>query len=222
MSTSTRKGVTPDQLKRASDDLNLTVSAIADSTGFSKAYVSEFRSKKRNFTPPEQARLRTYLEAQYKDAGQEFPEVADTSSTDLPHTLGSMVQRITRPAILLSDDVPKALSDKLLSLIDTNRIKVDDILGREFQDGGFFGGEFAKETEESIRELFAMLALNYIVILMLQGRNIVRQVGAEYPVKTMGDWLSKHISTTSPLGELLPSDEPTAVKTTNKTDKVAV
>lgn len=221
MNTSSRKGVTAEQIRQAAKDLDLTVSAIADGTGLSKAYISEFRNETRNLSQSQQAQLRSYLEAQYEAQGKTFPEVADTSSNDLLQGLGSMVQRITRPAILLSDDVPKALSDKLLNLIDTNRIKVGDILGREFQAGGFFGGEFAKETEESIRELFALLALNYIAILMLQGRNIARQVDAEYPVKTMGDWLSKHL-TTSPLGELLPPDEPTDVKTSNKTAKVAV
>lgn len=218
MATISKNGVTASQLKQASDDLNLTVSSIAAATGFSKAYISEFRSQKRNFTPPEQARLRAHLEEKYQEAGQEFPEVEDTSPSDLLQGLGGMIQRITRPAILLSDDVPKELSDKLLNLIDVNRIKVGDILGREFQPGGLFGGDFSKQTEEAIRELFALLALNYIAILMLQGRNIARQVDAEYPIKTMGDWLSKHLSN-SPLGELLPHDEPvkTAIKTAKET-----
>ncbi len=221
MSNLNRKNVTAEQVRQAAKDLDLTVSAIADGTGLSKAYISEFRNETRNLSQSQQAQLRTFLEAQYEAQGKSFPEAADTSSNDLLQGLGSMVQRITRPAILLSDDIPKALSEKLLNLIDTNRVKVSDILGREFQDGGFFGGDFSKETEEAIRELFALLALNYVAILMLQGRNIARQVDAEYPVKTMGDWLSKHLST-SPLGELLPPDEPKPVKTAIKTAKEAV
>jgi transcriptional regulator with XRE-family HTH domain len=221
MTTSNRRGVTAEQIRQAAKDLELTVSAIAEGTGLSKAYISEFRSETRNLSASQQAQLRNFLEAQYAAQSKSFPEPTDTSSTDLPKTLGSMIQRITRPAILLSDDVPKALSDKLLSLIDTNRVKVGEILGREFQAGGLFGGDFSTDTEEAIRELFALLALNYIAILMLQGRNIARQVDAEYPVKTMGDWLSKHL-TTSPLGELLPPDEQTDVNTSNKTAKVAV
>jgi transcriptional regulator with XRE-family HTH domain len=221
MTTSNRRGVTAEQIRQAAKDLELTVSAIAEGTGLSKAYISEFRSETRNLSASQQAQLRNFLEAQYAAQSKSFPEPTDTSSTDLPKTLGSMIQRITRPAILLSDDVPKALSDKLLSLIDTNRVKVGEILGRKFQAGGLFGGDFSTDTEEAIRELFALLALNYIAILMLQGRNIARQVDAEYPVKTMGDWLSKHL-TTSPLGELLPPDEQTDVNTSNKTAKVAV
>jgi len=220
MNTS-KKGVTAEQIRQAAKDLDLTVAAIADGTGLSKAYISEFRNETRNLSQSQQAQLRSYLNAQYKAQGKTFPEAVDTSSNDLLQGLGGMVQRITRPAILLSDDIPKAMSDKLLNLIDTNRIKVGDILGREFQPGGLFGGDFSKETEEAIRELFALLALNYVAILMLQGRNIARQVDAEYPVKTMGDWLSKHLST-SPLGELLPTDEQKPVKTIDQTAKETV
>lgn len=215
MPTLPKKTVTPEQIRQAAKDLDLTVSAIADGTGLSKAYISEFRNETRNLSQSQQAQLRSYLEAKYEEQGKAFPEAADTSSNDLLQGLGSMVQRITRPAILLSDDVPKAMSDKLLNLIDTNRVKVGDILSREFQPAGLFGGEFSKETENGIRELFALLALNYVAILMLQGRNIARQVDAEYPVKTMGDWLSKHLST-SPLGELLPLDDQKTVKTAIK------
>lgn len=221
MSIQTRKGVSAEQIRQAAKDLDLTVSAIADGTGLSKAYISEFRNETRNLSQSQQTQLRNFLELKYEEQGKDFPEAEDTSSSDLLQGLGGMVQRITRPAILLSEDVPKALSEKLLDLIDANRAKVSEILGREFQDGGFFGGDYSKETEEAIRELFALLALNYIAILMLQGRNIARQVDAEYPVKTMGDWLSKHLST-SPLAELLPQDEPaqSGGKKAEKTSKV--
>jgi transcriptional regulator with XRE-family HTH domain len=175
MTTISKQGVTSEQIRQAAKDLELTVSAIADGTGLSKAYISEFRNETRNLSQSQQTQLRAFLEAKYEEQGKEFPEAEDTSSNDLLQGLGGMIQRITRPAILLSDDIPKELSEKLLSLIDTNRIKVSEILGREFQDGGFLGGEFSKKTDEAIRELFALLALNYVAILMLQGRNIARQ-----------------------------------------------
>jgi transcriptional regulator with XRE-family HTH domain len=217
-----KKGVTPEQIRQAAKDLDLTVSAIADGTGLSKAYISEFRNETRNLSQSQQTQLRTFLEAKYEEQGKEFPEAEDTSTNDLLQGLGGMVKRITRPAILLCDDVPKELSDKLLDLIETNRIKVGEIMGREFQAGGFFRGDFSEKTEEYVREMFALLALNYIAILMLQGRNIASQVDAEYPVKTMGDWLSKHLSTSSPLATLIPPKEPTSVKTAGESTKEAV
>lgn len=211
MSTN-RKGITPEQLRQAAKDLNLTVAAIAEGTGLSKAYVSEFRNETRNLTPSQQNQLRTYLEAQYEEQGQDFPEAQDTSDQDLLQGLGGMVKRITRPAILLSENVPAPQAEKLLDLIEANRLKVGDILNTEFATGGFFGGEFSEETENAIREIFALLALNYVSILMLQGRNIARKVPDDMQPKTLGDWLSRYLSA-SPLSDLLPeADLAKAVK----------
>lgn len=205
MSTPSKRGVTPEQLRQACKDLNLTVAAVAEGTGLSKAYISEFRNETRNLSQSQQTQLRTYLDAQYEEAGQEFPEAEDTTSEELLQGLGSMVKRISRPAILLSDDVPKAQADKLLDLIEANRIKVTEVLASDFKNGGFLGGEFSDSTENAIREVFALLALNYVAILMLQGRNIARQVTADSSPKTVGDWLSTYLAK-SPLAELLPAE----------------
>lgn len=206
MATS-RKGVTPEQIRQAAKDLNLTVAAIAEGTGLSKAYISEFRNETRNLSQSQQTQLRTFLEAAYEDQGQKFPEDdGNASGQQLVQGLGGMIQRITRPAILLSDDLPKAQVDQLTNLIDANRLKVIDLLDQEFQPGGLLGGDFSPETEDAIRQTFALLALNYLAILILQGRNIVRQVPADQIPQTMGDWLSQYLAT-SPLAQLLPADE---------------
>lgn len=202
-----KKGVTPEQLQQAAKDLNLTVAAIAEGTGLSKAYISEFRNGKRNFKPSEQALLRSYLEAEYAEQGQDFPEEEEASDQELLNGLGGMVKRITRPAILLSEDVPAAQVEKLTDLIEANRLKVSDILNTEFAKGGFFGGEFSETTENAIREIFALLALNYVAILMLQGRNIARKLPEGAQPKTMGDWLSGYLAA-SPLADLLPEADP--------------
>lgn len=205
--TSSKKGVTSEQIRQAAKDLNLTVAAIADGTGLSKAYISEFRNETRNLSPTQQAQLRDYLETQYEAQGMVFPEAEDNSDTELLQGLGGMVKRISRPAILLSENVPAAQAEKLLDLIEGNRLKVQEVLAREFETGGFFGGEFSEETENAIRELFALLALNYVAILMLQGRNIASKVPEGAAPKTLGDWLSSYLSA-SPLAELLPAAVP--------------
>lgn len=208
MNTATsKKGVTSEQIRQAAKDLDLTVTGIADGTGLSKAYISEFRNETRNLSPTQQAQLRAYLEAQYEARGMTFPEAEDNSDTELLQGLGGMVKRISRPAILLSENVPAAQAEKLLDLIEGNRLKVQEVLAREFETGGFFGGDFSDETENAIRELFALLALNYVAILMLQGRNIANKVSEDAKPKTLGDWLSSYLSA-SPLAELLPAAVP--------------
>ena len=206
-----RKGVTPEQLRDLCKELNLTVAAVAEGTGLSKAYISEFRNETRNLSASQQAQLRSYLEQQCDEVGMEFPddEDADVSGQELVKGLGGMIQRISRPAILLADDIPKAQAAKLLDLIDANRLKVSELLTGEFKlKKGLFsdGDEFTAETDESIRQVFGLLALNYLAILTLQGRSIVQRVEPGTETKTMGDWFSRHLSN-SPMADFLPSAE---------------
>lgn len=204
------KTVTPEQIRQAAKDLSLTVAAIAEGTGLSKAYISEFRNETRNLSQSQQTQLRTFLETAYEAQGQDFPEDdGNASGQQLVQGLGGMVQQISRPAIFLSGDIPKAKVDQLMNLIDANRLKVTDLLEQDFQPGGFMGGDFSPETEDAIRQTFALLALNYIAILMLQGRNIVRKLPADYAPQTMGDWLSQYLAE-SPLALLLPDDDKAA------------
>jgi transcriptional regulator with XRE-family HTH domain len=201
-----RKGVTPEQLRQLSKELSLTVAAIAEGTGLSKAYVSEFRNETRNLSLSQETQLRAFLDEQCESQGVDFPEIeAGPSGSELAKSVGGFIQRISRPAILLSDELPKAQIARLTDLIEANRLKVADILAEEFTPGGLLGGDFSEATEEAIRQTFALLALNYVAILILQGSNIVRKLPQDYELKTMGDWLSQYL-TDSPLAELLPAD----------------
>lgn len=206
----TRKGVTPEQLRDLCRELNLTVSAVAEGTGLSKAYISEFRNETRNLSVSQQAQLRSYLEEQCEAAGIDFPDDAsDAAGQQLVQGLGGMIQRINRPAILLSDEVPKAQADQLVALIDANRTKVVDLLGQEFEPGGMFGGEFSPETEDTIRQVFALLALNYLAILYLQGqaRIFVKPIPEEQDPQTIGEWFSRMLGE-SPLAGPVPELQP--------------
>jgi transcriptional regulator with XRE-family HTH domain len=203
-----KKGISPEQLRQLSKELNLTVAAIAEGTGLSKAYVSEFRNETRNLSVSQQAQLRTFLESECQAQAMEFPEAADEpTGSELAKSVGGFIGRISRPALLLSDELPKAQMERLTTLVESNRLKVSDLLAQEFTPAGLFDGEFSQATEDAIRQIFALLALNYVAILLLQGSNLVRKLPEAYEVKTMGDWLSQYLAD-SPLGELLPADAP--------------
>lgn len=200
-----KRAVTSEQLRQAAKDLSLTVAAVAEGTGLSKAYISEFRNETRNLSNSQQTQLRAFLEAEYEAQGRAFPELDDKTPESLTEGLAGMIKQIKRPAIMLSDEIPKVQADKLLDLIEVNRLKLAEILATDFQSGGFLGGDFSETTEDSIRQVFALSGLNYIAILMLQGRNIVRQVPTDTTPKTIGDWLSTYLAK-SPLADHLPTD----------------
>ncbi|TFZ02099.1 helix-turn-helix domain-containing protein [Ramlibacter humi] len=207
-----KKGVSPEQLRQLSKELNLTVAAIAEGTGLSKAYISEFRNETRNLSASQIAQLRAFLDQKCEETGIDFPEdeASDAAGEQLVKGLGGMIQRITRPAILLSEDIPKAQAEKLLDLIESNRLKVGELLASEFKtQGGILftsGDEISPDTEQKIRDIFGLLALNYLAITILQGRNVVRAVPPDIDVKTLGDWLSRYVTQNSDLAGLLPAE----------------
>jgi transcriptional regulator with XRE-family HTH domain len=136
---SNKQGITSAQFRQAAKDLNLTVTTVAEKTGLSKAYVSEFRNETRNLSISQQSSLRTYLEGEYEAQGLEFPEDEGTdNASDLGKELGKMVQQISRPAIMISEDLPKAQVDELIDLIDGNRIRIKEILAMQLEKGGIF------------------------------------------------------------------------------------
>lgn len=214
MANVSKKGVTSEQLREICKQLNLTVSAVAEGTGLSKAYISEFRNETRNLSVSQQAQLRSYLEEQCEAAGIDFPDDAsDAAGQQLVQGLGGMIQRINRPAILLSDDIPKAQADQLVALIDANRVKVVELLGQEFEPDGLLGlgGEFSPATDDTIRQVFALLALNYLAILYLQGqaRIFVKPIPEGQDPKTIGEWFSRSLIDSplaGPVPELLPAN----------------
>jgi hypothetical protein len=68
------------------------------------------------------------------------------------------------------------------------------------------GDEISPDTEQKIRDIFGLLALNYLAITILQGRNVVRAVAPDIDVKTLGDWLSRYVTQNSDLAGLLPAE----------------
>lgn len=144
----------------------------------------------------------------------EFPDDDDDAAgQELTKSLGGLaVQRANPRAILLADDISNIQAAKLLNLIDANRLKVSDLLTGEFKlKSGLFssGDEFTAETDEAIRQIFGLLALNYLAILMLQGRSIVQRLEPDAEPKTMGDWLSRRLAET-PMVDFLPPAEKTS------------
>ena len=89
--------------------------------------------------------------------------------------------------------------------LDEGGGQLTQLCWRQAEDGGFLGGEYSAATENAIREVFALLALNYVAILMLQGRNIARLVPEGSTPKTLGDWLSGYLSA-SPIAGMLSGE----------------
>lgn len=209
-----KKGVTPDQLNQLWEELNLSVSTVATATGLPKSYVSEFRSGRRNLATAQQATLRDFLEQQCAENDVDFPnDDAEDDGDSTVQELSTIIRRAKLTGIIPSLDLPPAVVKQLQTFIDKNRVQVSELLNGPFARGGFLGGDFSSETDEAIRELFGLLAMNYVATLILQGRSIVNQVAAGTEPKTVGEWLSLYLADKTRMGDLLPQAEAEADST---------
>lgn len=193
MSINRSKSITSEQFRQATADIksasgvNLSVADIAEGTGLSKAYISEFRNDTRNLTGAQQAQLRTYLEKQCADNGIEFPEGEE--SVPMPKVPGTLVTHSLKPSITLSDAMPADERDRILKYMDTNDAEISSLLKKK-ADVGILGG-YTDDTEAKIRNLFGLMSANYVAFRMLIGRNIINAVTADFEPKTLGDVVSK-------------------------------
>src|ERR1700737_1276474 len=111
-----RKTITPQQFRQALADIrdasgaSISVAEIADGTGLSKAYISEFRNDTRNLTPAQQGQLAAFIQKKCDDAGVEFPadEVATQGDdAQLKRLLASALSAMSKPSLPLSEDIPE-------------------------------------------------------------------------------------------------------------------
>lgn len=213
-----RKTITSEQFRQATADIktasgvNLSVADIAEGTGLSKAYISEFRNDTRNLTGAQQAQLRTFLDIQCADNGIDFPE--GDESVPMPRVPGTLVTHSLKPSITLSDAIPADERDRILKYMDTNDAEISSLLVKKV-NSGLFGG-YTEDTEADIRNLFGLMSANYVAFRMLIGRNIVNAVPVDFEPKTLEDVVSKFF-TESGFNELPTNGAATKKKATTKT-----
>jgi transcriptional regulator with XRE-family HTH domain len=200
-----RKTITSEQFRQAVADIksasgvNLSIADIAEGTGLSKAYISEFRNDTRNLTIAQQAQLRSFIEKKCTDHGVSFPDADD--SVPVPKVPGTLVTHSLKPSITLSDLLSADERDRILHYMDTNDATISTLL-REKADTGLFGG-YTDGTEENMRKLFGLMSANYVAFRMLIGRNIVHAVAPDFETKTLGDVVSRMFAD-SGLNDMLP------------------
>jgi transcriptional regulator with XRE-family HTH domain len=211
-----RKTITSEQFRQATADIktasgvNLSVADIAEGTGLSKAYISEFRNDTRNLTGAQQAQLRTFLDNQCAENGIDFPE--GDESVPMPKVPGTLVTHSLKPSITLSDAIPAEERDRILKYMDTNDAEISSLL-RKKVNTGLLGG-YTEDTEADIRKLFGLMSANYVAFRMLIGRNIVNAIKADFEPKTLEDVVSKFFAK-SGFNELAESEQ-VAQKATSK------
>lgn len=205
--TTSKKTITAEQFRQAVADIksasgvNLSVADIAEGTGLSKAYISEFRNDTRNLTGAQQAQLRIFLDKQCAEYGLSIAE--QENDVEIPRIPGQFAHYALKPSLTLSDSIPEKQRNAILSAIEKLDQQIYALLPEKVEKN--FMGNMTQETEEKLEKIFAACTLGYIAFRTLQGRNIVERVEPEAKPNTLADVVSNFFNG-SPLRDLLPID----------------
>lgn len=202
-----RKSITSEQFRQATADIksvsgnNLSVADIAEGTGLSKAYISEFRNDTRNLTSTQQAQLRSFLDAKCEEYGITIED--QESDVELPKIPGNFAHYALKPSLTLSDTIPEKQRHAILNAIEKLDQEIYSLLPEKVEKTMM--GNLTDETEAKLEKIFAACTLGYIAFRTLQGRNIVERVDPGAKPNTLADVVS-HFFNGSPLVDLLPID----------------
>lgn len=123
----------------------------------------------------------------------------------------AMVQSAHSMVFRISEANSPEKVDALLEQMDTADERIAAIL-KEPAKTGFFS-DFDEGTEALQRELFGLMASNYLIFRALQGRSIAQPPPKDQEKKTLADTLSTWI-TAGPLADILAAkDQRTEVST---------
>jgi len=135
------------------------------------------------------------------------PEPAPAPASP-PRSGAAMVQLDHRMRFYVSDDVAPDTCDAILETMDNNDGRIAAIL-KAPASTGLFGG-FDEDTEALQRELFGLMAANYLLFRTLQGRSIAVPPPKDGEHKTLADTLAAWIAA-GPLAALVAPEPPATV-----------
>ncbi|GAC1609287.1 MAG: hypothetical protein NVS3B3_15550 [Aquirhabdus sp.] len=202
-----RKTITSEQFRQATADIksasgtSLSVAEIAEGTGLSKAYISEFRNDTRNLTNTQQSQLRTFLDTKCAENGLAIED--QVSDVALPKIPGNFAHYALKPSLTLSDTIPEKQRHAILNALEKLDQEIYSLLPAKVEKT--LMGNLTDETEAKLEKIFAACTLGYIAFRSLQGRNIVERVAPDVKPNNLADVVS-HFFNGSALVDLLPLD----------------
>ena len=154
--------------------LRSNVSEVSRDTGIARHLLSHFRNYGDGLKPEQIAKLRDYLED--KDiALEEEGEPTKSTPKAEPAYLRAPHPRVAFAAVchfpIRAELDPDTVRD-VLNEVDRNDERIAELLAiKAKRASGVFGPteEFSDKTQEGIRELFALLGANYVLVRYLTG-----------------------------------------------------
>lgn len=187
--------ITAEQSRAARFQLGLTQAQVIEQSELPGHKLKNFETGR--FVPdmPFLQNLREFYEGKGIDF-TEAPALA-TAANEEPKKLRPGAE-IIEPALtsrfLVDPSLVLDQVDAILERMDANDSRIAELMTRSVERG--FLSDYSDETEADTRELFGLMAENYLQFRALQGRNILSPHPEGAAVKTQADLISKLFSTT--------------------------
>lgn len=166
--------------------LRSNISEVSRDTGIPRHLLSHFRNYGDGLKPEQIAKLLDYLE----DKGIELEDVSEQTKPE-PKEKGETASQVTpHPRVAMAavrhfpisaEHTPEVVR-QVLNEVDRNDARISELLAKKAKHAsGMFGDseDFSETTQEDIRELFALLGANYVLVRYLTGiGNPLEQVTA--------------------------------------------
>ncbi|MHB0985957.1 MAG: hypothetical protein ACYC05_10260 [Sulfuricella sp.] len=187
--------ITAEQSRAARFQLGLTQAQVIEQSQLPGHKLKNFETGR--FVPdmPFLQNLRQFYEGNAIDF-TESPAPAAAANDDLqkPRPGAEIIEPALTSRFLVDPSITLDQVDAILERMDANDSRIAELMNRAVKSG--FLSDYSEETEADTRELFGLMAENYLQFRALQGRNILspHQDGAD--VKTQADLISKLFATT--------------------------
>lgn len=196
--------IAPLQSKAARYHLGLTQANVIDETGLPGHKLKNFETGR--FVPD--MKFLDALKGYYEGKGINLSELKDgegmvpvaAAGVAKPTPGAGMLATVPSMCFRVSDAIEPSQLDALLEQMDANDDRIAAIL-KEPANAGFLS-DFDERTEALQRELFGLMAANYLIFRTLQGRKPTDPPPQNGEAKTVADLMARWIAA-GPMAPLL-------------------
>lgn len=179
--------VTAEQSRAARFQLGLTQANVIEQSELAGHKLKNFETGR---FVPDMAFLQSLREF-YQSCGIEFNE-ADAKQTSAvaqkpTHGIGIVVPMQTS-RFVVDPALPQEQVDSILERMDNNDVRIAELMNLALESGLL--SAYSGKTEADTQALYGLMAENYLLFRVLQGRNILVQLPEETEPKTQVDLIS--------------------------------
>ncbi len=135
--------------------------------------------------------LRTF----YEGSGIDFNDIeAKPSNTETKLIPGiGIVTQVQTSRFVVDQTLPQDRVDSILERMDANDARIAELMKHGLESG--FLSTYSEKTDTDTKELYGLMAENYLLFRTLQGRNILAPLPEKAEPKTQADLIGSLYST---------------------------